>query len=345
MAIDFNRFRDWAESRFPDLIEKGKEIRINSIFEEDENYHLWCSPSGGKKKRKFGVFHCFKTDRKGSLVNLVMLVDNCDRDDALAVLQNETSVRVMEAQLEEFFAAQEKEPETPPPIVEFPPGTLKISDLPSSNWWRLRAEEHLIARKIPIDDLYICTEGEYKARIIIPYYDKTGRLIYWNGRHIGKSKAKYRGPEKEIGVGKADVVYMPSWPLPGSQVHLCEGEFNAKALCLSGLNGGACGGKSMSETQAVMLKDYRIVLCLDRDKAGAKGTAAMCEKVASIESALKMQSKLSYVRPPLGYNDWNEMYVTLGPKIVQAYIERSEKTLDFQAPSGMSGDFFALNDL
>ena len=56
MAIDFDRFKHWCEDRFPDCIVKGKEVRINSIFTTDTNYHLWCSPSGGKKKRHATYF-------------------------------------------------------------------------------------------------------------------------------------------------------------------------------------------------------------------------------------------------------------------------------------------------
>src|SRR3990167_8124291 len=107
MAVNFNAFRQWAESRFSDVIVKGKEIRINSIFEEDTGHHLWCNTEGGKKKRKNGVFHCFKTDRKGSLVTLVMEVDKCDYDEAITALKGQTSVRALEKRLEEFFAKQD----------------------------------------------------------------------------------------------------------------------------------------------------------------------------------------------------------------------------------------------
>lgn len=347
MGVSFENFRRWAEDRFSDVVVKGKEVRINSIFDPDDtNHHLWCSPSGGKKKRKFGVYHCFKTDKKGSLVKLIQIVDSCDRDDALAVLQGQSTLRDLEKRLEEFLSGPEETKAEPPESLKLPAGTFLISELGTNNWWRKKAEEYLASRKIPIDGLYVCTKAPYKFRIIIPYYDRDGNLIYWNARHMGKSSIRYLGPPKECGVGKSDVVYMAGkWPVPGSMVFVCEGEFNAISLKLSELNGAACGGKNMDEKQALMLKDYRIVLCLDRDKAGWRGTSGMSNKVAAFLSGMSLNEKLFYVRPPQGFKDWNEMYMQVGPAVLHAYILKYLKPLDFQAPSGMAGDYFKIMDL
>jgi len=333
MGIDFDRFRYWVEERFPDAIVKGKEIRINSIFTPDQNYHLWISPSGGKNKRENGVFHCFKTDTKGSLIKLVMQVDKIDYDEACTLLKGEANIRELERQVEELLADYDKPfiENKPKPRTSLPDDYFAIEGL--NNWWGKKAREYLATRMIPYEGLYICTSGKYKARIIIPYYDRDGILCYWNGRHFGTSKLKYRGPPKEIGVGKEDVVFMPSWPAAGATVHLCEGEFNAKSLCLSGLNGGAAGGKNLSEKQAVLLSDYNLVICLDRDKAGELGSVAMAQKIMSI--SLKFgKDKLRLVQPPEGFNDWNDMLKKFGPKILGEYVRRAETTLDSEAPFG-----------
>lgn len=347
MTLEIDKFLKWAISRFGEenVIEKGKEVRINTIFEADDtSYHLWCSPSGGKKKRKFGVYHCFKTDKKGSLVKLVQIVDSCDRDDAIATLSGKTSIRELEKRLEDMFAEQEEF--VPIPVkneIELPAGCELISNLGTNNWWRKKAEEYLTNRKIPIDGLYICTEDKYKARIVIPYYSKDGKLIYWNARHMGKSKCKYLGPPKEIGVGKEDVVFMAgNWPNPGSTIYLCEGEFNAISLKNCELNAAACGGKNMSEKQALMLSDYKIVLCLDRDKAGKQGTSKMTSMISSVET-VKGEEKLMLVLPPVGYNDWNEMLVKVGPVMLYHYIMKNQKPLDYSWPHGTHAGY--VNDL
>ena len=155
MSISFKNFEKWAKKKFGDQNVKiqGKEIRIHSIFETgDDDFHLWCSPSGGKKKRKNGTYHCFKTDKKGSLVKLVMIVEGCDRDEAVAKLHGHTSIREVERQLVAFFAEQDQQQqvETPKSNIKLPEHCYLISDLGTNNWWRKKAEEYLNKRKIPI---------------------------------------------------------------------------------------------------------------------------------------------------------------------------------------------------
>lgn len=343
MSIKYSVFLKWAIARFGEdnVQAKGKEIKINSIFESDDNgYHLWCSPSGGKKKYKYGVFHCFKTDKTGSLVKLVQLVDSCDRNDAIEKLHGKTSIRELEKKLEEFFNKQEKEiPVVVKNKLELPPFCYLISEM-EDKYWKKRAVDYLTERKIPIDGLYFCTEDRYKSRVIIPYYDRNGQLIYFNGRHIGNSKCKYLGPPKEIGVGKEDVVYMAGeWPAKGETIYLCEGEFNAKSLKLCELNAAACGGKNMSEKQAIMLSDYKIVLCLDNDKAGKQGTAKMTSMISAVETVKGRGEKLMLVTPPNGINDWNEMLKKSGSVILHHYIKKNQKPLDFSFPFGTHASY------
>lgn len=338
MGLDFSKFAKWAKNRFGEenILVKGKEVRINSIFSSDDSsYHLWCSPSGGKKKRKGGVYHCFKTDKKGSLIKLVQIVDSCDREDAITTLEGRTSIRDLEKQLEEFFADPiEPEPIIHKPDLLLPLGCELISNLGTNNWWRKKSEEYLTNRFLPIDDLYVCTEDKYKYRIIIPYYDRNKKLVYWNARHMGNSKCKYLGPPKSLGVGKEDVVFMAgSWPSSGETLYLCEGEFNAISLKLCELNAAACGGKNMSDKQALMISEYKIVLCLDRDKAGKQGTTKMTSMISAIET-VRGNERLNFVIPPLGYNDWNEMLIKLGPAILFHYIQKEQKTLDYFFPHG-----------
>lgn len=352
MAIDFKKFERWAVSKFGEdnILVKGKEIRINSIFESDDTgFHLWCNPSGGKKKIQHGVFHCFKTDKKGSLVKLVQLVDNCDREDAIDILHGRTPIKELEKKLEEFFSKNNQD-ETNKDVsvsLSLPPCCYLISSLPSNNYWKNKATSYLENRKIPIKDLYICTEGQYRNRIIIPYYDKNKKLIYWNARSLGNSKCKYLGPPKDVGVGKEDVVFMAGeWPQSGETVYLCEGEFNAKSLKEAELNAAACGGKNMSKKQAIILSEYKIVLCLDRDKAGKAGTIKMSSIISSMETA-KSESggKLMFVAPPKGYNDWNEFLVKDGPEILYHYITKNQKQIDYSGPNGTVSDVFGYSDL
>ena len=349
MAISFKNFVKWAKNRFGDdnVIVSGKEVKLNSIFEPgDDGNHLWCNPSGGKKQRKFGTYHCWKTEKKGSLLKLVMIVDKCDRDVALAKLQGHTSIRDLEKQLAKMFEIEQPVIETPKADLNLPPNSCLITDLGTNNWWRQKAETYLQARKIPIDGLYICIDGRYKGRIIIPYYDKNGNLIYWNARALGQSKCKYLGPPKEVGVGKEDVIYMAGqWPVAGSRLYICEGEFNAMSMSQAEFHAAACGGKNMSEKQALLLSEYCIVLCLDRDKAGKAGTTKMSSMISALETVKKTKEKLAFVIPPRGFNDWNQFLVENTPALLHHYVIKNQKPLDYSGPYGTIGDYFGYSDI
>ena len=353
MSVPFKNFEKWAIARFGEenIIIRKPEIRINSIFESgDDGHHMWCNPSGGKNKRKFGTYHCFKSQKKGSLVKLVMLVDSCDRETAVSRLMGFPTIREVEKQLESMFSfgdensniVEEKKPDG----IKLPENCHLISSLGNDNWWRNKAQSYLNNRKIPIDGLYVCTDGRYKGRIIIPYYNAQGSLIYFNGRALFESKSKYLGPPKEIGVGKEDVIYMAGkWPEPNSLIYICEGEFNAMSLKQAEFNAVACGGKNMGEKQALLLSPYRVVLCLDRDKAGKSGTLKMSSIITAMETSKKTKEKLMFVLPPKGCNDWNEFLVKGNPALLHHYIVKNQKTIDYSGPSGTVSDFFAFSDI
>lgn len=345
----FENFKEWAEDRFDgDIIVKGNEIVLNSIFAEDTKHHLWCNPYGGRDGRKNGVFHCFKTDKKGSLPKLIQLVDKCSRDKAVSILYGRTSISELEEKLFEFFEKQDQEQNQEPIIeskqLQLPEGSFLISSLPKNNFWRNLAASYLEKRKIPIDGLYICRIAPYKARIIIPYYDKNSNLFYWNARHVGNSKLRYLGPPKEVGVGKSDVLFFAggNWADAGSEIYLCEGEFDALSIFYSGLNGIACGGKNLSEKQAGLIKNYKIIICLDNDKAGAAGMISMSDTINRNIESNNLKDRLMFVSPYKNYKDWNEMFIKEGPNVLRNYILASKKNLDFQAPLGTSGDYFRL---
>lgn len=327
MSIDFNLFLDWAESRFENVVIKGNEIKLNSVFCEDNKNHLWCNPSGGKNNIPYGVFHCWKTDKKGSLISLVMYVDNCCFEDALEILNAPNKkLEDLEKQVQEIFNKKntiQDEIKIDKTKLEIPPHTYCFDDLPSSNFIKNKAENYLKNRKISTEKLMICTAGRYKNRIIIPYYNKNNNLIYYNGRDIGDSNLRYLGPPKELGIGKGDVLFVPDWPEEGEKLYLTEGEFDALSLKQCGLYSAAFGGKNLSEAQFNIIKNYTPVLCLDADIAGANAIVTMGDFL--LKRGIK---NISYVRASKEHKDWNEMYIKDGPRVVRAYIKQNEKIYD-----------------
>jgi DNA primase len=328
--VDFDAFLSWAESRFGEAKVKGSQIMLNSPFAEaagfgpDSGNHLSCNVEGGKKKVRDGVFRCFKSEKTGSLVTLVMITDGCDYDEAIEVLGGATSAKINYQKIEEFFNAKKPKPPEPEPEIKkikLPDFTYPLMELAPNNPIREQALEYLAKRKLPPENLNICTRGEYRNRLVIPYYNKDGELIYFNGRHLRDNfKPKYLGPPAEIGVGKGDVLYFPQWPKENSLILLTEGEFDALTLFLCGFNTAACGGKALSERQVELLRPYKVCLAMDNDIAGKKATFQMGNTL--LESGFN--KRLFYVAPR-GYKDWNDMLIYLNSDILENYIETEMK--------------------
>jgi len=337
--IDFDAFVKWAEERFnDDVVIKGKNVLLNSIFTEDYKHHLSCCPSGGAKRRPWGVYRCYKTEKKGTLVGLVMAVDKCSPEEARDILQGRTPIHLLEEELEKYFLGgdtlqvEEAKVELPPEGLAFPEYTFRIKDMPEESGERQKAIDYLMSRNIPWQGMYFCTSGDYADRVIIPYYDRTGKRIYWNGRTLGWSKLRYKGPPKEWGIGKGDVLFFyPDWPEDGSTVYLTEGEFDAIALSLAKHHGAACGGKSLSETHIQLLRPYGVVLCLDNDDPdglgkvdyGLKGLIMMGDQLLAAGFR-----DVKFVRPAKGFKDWNKMLEKVGPEVLGAYIDRFTRPYD-----------------
>lgn len=324
MSIDFDSFVQWCEDRFNnDIVVKGKEVRINSIFADDRGHHMWCNPYGGKHHRHDGVYRCFYTDKKGTLIGLVMEVDNCSYEEAKDILSGNTPIRILEEELDKFFNEKPQQIIKEESKIKLPPYTYLINELPKTSLLRTEAEDYLSSRKLPTDGLYICSSGDYKNRILIPYYDEKGKLIYFNGRSLSNKGLRYLGPDKEIGVGKGDVIYAPAWPKAGSKIHLTEGELDAYTLKICGFNGMACGGKYLSDQQIELIRKYRVCLALDEDSAGLGGIIEMGKKLI-----LHQFHNITFVRPPKGLKDWNKMLVKYKPEIVTAWVQQNEKCFD-----------------
>jgi DNA primase len=289
---------------------------------------LWCNPSGGKNNLPYGVFHCWKTDRKGSLISLVMHVDSCSFEDALEILNTPNrKLEDLEKQVQNLFSKKKleiNEYKIEKTKLKLPEHTYFFDDLPSCNSIRLNALRYLQNRKINHEKLMICTSGRYKNRIVIPYYSKSQNLIYYNGRDIGNSNLRYLGPPKELGIGKGDVLFVPEWPPDGEKLYLTEGEFDALSLRQCGFYSAAFGGKNLSLAQINIIKNYIPVLCLDADSAGGNAIISMGD------SLLKNGfHNIYYIRASKEHKDWNEMYIQDGPKVIRAYIRQNEKKYDY----------------
>lgn len=346
MSIDYDRFLEWAESRFDSVVVSGAEIKVNSIFCDDRKHHLWCNPSGGKKGCETGVYHCWKSEQKGSLVGLVMLVDGCSYDEAMRTLDLAGGGRLadLEKRVEEMFFSKQTAPleaPTAPVRLEMPPDCYPFDDLPTGHRLRRQAAEYLASRMIPTEGLTVCTSGRYRNRIVIPYLDRQGSLIYYNGRYVGEGdNLRYLGPPKELGIGKGDVLYSRNWPHKGDKVYITEGEFDSMSLDIAGFKSIALGGKSMTTTQIDMIRGCLPVLSLDADDSGRSATPRLANML--LKNGF---SGVRYVRPSREYKDWNGLLIARGPKVVAMYIKSQERDYERLGGGDWEGTRFGLNGM
>lgn len=328
--IDFDVFWEWATGYFGEynVVKHGDEVCINSPFvanyKPDDGHHMWCNPEKG-------IFHCWKSDRSGTLYQLVKEMVGCSYPEAVDILGDNAALRNLEARLTKFLGEKKqnvKKPELKAVTTNLtlPADTFLISDLAPDNGLRKQAESYLAGRKIPSDGLYVCLGGRYANRIVIPYYGPNGNLIYFNCRDLtGRSKLRYQGPPKEVGVGKGDVMWIKSWPKPGTKLYLTEGEFDAMSIWEAEYCGAALGGKNLSSKQFKLLEPYEVTICFDLDKSGIE---ALNKVSAYMRSNSGRSRKVGYVKPAKNFKDWNDMLIKIGAPALHYYIQTQEKSLE-----------------
>ena len=311
--INYENFLEWVNSKFSDVKTQGDEIKINSIFTSDTKQHLYCNT------RK-NSYHCWKTDKSGNLFHLVSLVDKIPYGEAVELLGGNNEIRNLESKLKKLFS--EKKEEIKINSLKLPENSYKIESLPKEGRDFIKSNGYLEKRKIPIKNIYYCVSGEYAERIVIPYLDSEGNLIYWNSRSMKKDAfMRYRGPENK-GVGKSDVVFATDWN--ATKIYLTEGEFDAISLNSCGFAGWALGGKEIHDKQMNFVRGKKICLSFDNDKYGRLAINKLGDKL------LKEGIEVSYVLPPEEFKDWNNLLICKSEKEIFEWIKSKEAIYDWK---------------
>jgi len=318
--INYDIFLNWAQSRFDFIKVTENEIKINSVFAEDQKHHLWCNTTKN-------AYHCWKTDNSGNLYDLVTKVDGCSYQEAMELLCVDNAIRQLEARVSKFFA-DKYEKQAVPPGLSLPENAFLVDSMSKDSHFRRKAEEYLASRKIRGFKFYICVGGRYHNRLIIPYYGHDGSLIYFNSRELIDGPSRYLGPDKRLGVGKGDVLWVSQWPEYGDKVYLTEGEFDAMTLSQCDFLAAACGGKMLHEKQIMMLyrhnhKAYRyydICIAFDGDKSGRQELNKVGLKLLK-----RGVSRISFVFPPSGFKDWNAMLIGTSEQHIRDWVNKTEQ--------------------
>ena len=158
-------------------------------------------------------------------------------------------------------------------------------------------------RKIPDSiKLFICFNGYFKDRIIIPIYDNNNDIIYFQGRSFKENvDPKYLMPNDE----KSSIILNEHKFDRDKSIIVTEGLIDAFMV---GDNGTSCLGSTMKEEfikRLLELTDKDVILFFDNDKTGKKSLVNFLEK-----NSLKNKVKY-FVFPNLykKHKDLNEIIV------------------------------------
>lgn len=335
MSVDYSLFLNWCREYFNDdlvFTKGGNEILAPSPFAEDFKHHLSMNPSGGKAKHRpeDGSYRCFKSGKQGTLVSLVSQLEGIDWEEAQELICEQVSFRVLEQRVNELFGHKETKPEIKQSnigLINLPSYTYLISSLTPGEPYDIQSREYLEKRKIPTENMYVCTSGKYADRIVIPYYDQNRNLVWWNARTMSNNPKviKYLKPEVEAdsGLSQDNVLFVRTWPKKNNRLFIMEGEFDAISLDLCGFRSAACGGKTLSPNQIDMIRSYVPVLAFDTDHPVDWGKKALIETGTTLLQ--KGFPEVLYVRAPKAYKDWNKFLIQKDKEVVKQYVEKYTK--------------------
>lgn len=127
-----------------------------------------------------------------------------------------------------------------------------------------KAIEYCKSRKIPEEiwkKFYICHEGKYHDRLIIPFYNKAGKIEFWQGRTLINLDPKYMNRIADTQLYNRDFID------PTKPVVVLEGPIDSMFI----ENAVAtCGAGSSGNLDAQLAKFEQLYYILDNDAAGIK---------------------------------------------------------------------------
>ena len=254
--------------------DNGEWIQVCNPWVNDKKYHL-----GINVDRDF--FNCFKTNMTGTVVEFVMQLEKCDREEAKKLLGEKTiedykrqyKLNLAEERQKRLLIESEK--------VDLPDGCIELRAIPGMmrawTFAMLKLDED--QRLVDCGKFFVGTQGNWKDYLIMPYYQQ-GIIVYYIGRNLDiDSEMRYLYPtSRDLGKYKSDFLYNIDNASRKCLI-VCEGGFNS--IVASGIG---LGGKTISKRQIekiIEIKPKKVIVALDQDKYGRQNTGKVCESLLS----------------------------------------------------------------
>ena len=269
-----------------------------------------CPLCGDSKKNPFkkrfnldyynGVpgWNCFNCGEHGNFYDIYSIMKGISYDDAVERLQNPEWKRGDRRKNDEVKKRLDKKKEVKEEI-EFTYYNSILEDCKNPPERYLNALKNFRQdRKIPQwAKLYICYQGRYKNRIIIPIFDNED-IVYFQARRIPKTKLvpKYDNPAspKEIIIVNYNLFD------PDKYIVVSEGIVDAWMV---GTQGTTCLGKFISEEfleKLFAMTKKGVIIALDNDKEGAKALRKFMDEN-------KYSRKVKYFFHPSEFTDYDDI--------------------------------------
>lgn len=224
------------------------------------------------------AFQCFCCQRKGNVLDLVAALEKCSVRQAALRLQQRSGLQSTAAKL--TAGGREQKRELVPKKDGLEPLRWRFSPVdPWHCYLQQRGIEVATAEAFGVG--YYSGPGLMRGRVVIPIHDAEGRLVAYGGRALEHNLAKYKLPPR---FHKSLVLFNlhRAKRSAGDTAVVVEGFFDCMKVhqagwgCVVALMGSCL---SVEQEKLLCQRFPRIVLMLDGDEAGRKGSAAITERL------------------------------------------------------------------
>lgn len=240
---------DEPKKRFEDTIDFEFNCNSNKCKHDVNKYNLTYNINKN-------IFNCWKCGYRGNLHKLLKKYGNKDDYDLLSSIVKDLK---HEDPIENFEHEKKN--------LELPEG-FEFLDTASDTFHKKNALKYLESRGIGIQEIKkykigFTTKGKYRFRVIVPSYDGSGKLNYFDGRAFYPNiKPTYLKPDSEI-VKKSQIIFNEQNISFNVPIFLVEGVFDMFPI----YNVIPILGKRINMELLNKIIKHRtpIVLCLDED--------------------------------------------------------------------------------
>ena len=207
----------------------------------------------------------------------------------------------------------------PADTIQLPPEYKPLYNITSPSLTERHALVYLRGRGIFDEDIIkynigYCAEGKYKNRIIIPTYDKKGRLNYFVARSFDDNSLAYLNPQLSRDIIPNE--YLINWNLP---IILCEGIFDAIAIKRNVI---PLLGKNIQNAlmkKIVTSQVKKIYICLDKD--AFKKALQFCEELLRDDKEVYLVEMQDKDASKMGFIEFTKLIQNIQPLTYSKLME------------------------